>query len=187
VRSTEKFRQLHSGRGDETEIYGGYDEIEFLHRMESEIRTVVTFESTAFNMTKPKDYFINPCCFGDDVGAWIIRELRKRGVRTDDKPGQEDFGWYLNFEIAGIEHTFVIGHQPKGETEAGTWIGWLERKHGLFASMLGRRNRGIQASAAQMIHDILSDSEVIRDVRWHFRSEFDGGTERGASSPVTPK
>jgi len=119
--------------------------------MESEIRAVVTFESKAFNMTNPKDYFINPCCFGDDVAQWIIGELRKQGMGTDERPGQEDFGWYLNFEAEGIGHTFVIGHRPNGETEEGTWIGWLERKRGLIGSILGSRRRGIQSSAAQAI------------------------------------
>jgi len=153
--------------------------------MESQIRTVVTFESTAFNMTEPKDYFINPCCFGDDVAAWLIRELRKRGMGTDEKPGQEDFGWYLNFEAAGIGHTFVIGHRPNGETEVGTWIGWLERKRGLIGSILGGRRRRIQASAAQAIHKILTGSATVREVRWHFQRDFDGGIERGALSPFT--
>ncbi len=154
--------------------------------MESEIRTVVTFESTAFNMTEPKDYFINPCCFGDDVAGWLIVELRKQGMGTDEKPRQEDFGWYLNFEAAGIGHTFVIGHRPNGETEAGTWIGWLERKRGLIGSILGGRRRGIQASAAQAIHQILTGSPVVREVRWHFQRDFDSGVERGTSSPLTP-
>jgi hypothetical protein len=154
--------------------------------MESGIRTVVTFESTAFNMTEPKDYFINPCSFGDDVAAWLIRELRREGMGTDDKPRQEDFGWYLNFEAAGIGHTFVIGHRPNGETESGTWIGWLERKRGLIGSILGGRRRGIHASAAQAIHLILSGSPVFREVRWHFQCDFDSGVERGTSSPLTP-
>ena len=154
--------------------------------MESEIRTVVTFESTAFNMTEPKDYFINPCCFGDDLAEWLIRELRKQGIRTDEKPGQEDFGWFLNFEAAGVGHTFVIGHRPPGETEAGTWIGWLERKRGLIGSIVGGRRRGIQASAAQAIHQTLTASPVVRDVRWHFQRDFDSGIERGALSPLTP-
>lgn len=152
--------------------------------MESEIRTVVTFESSAFNMTKPKDYFINPGCFGDDVAEWLIGELRKQGMGTDEKPGQEDFGWYLNFESAGIGHTFVIGHRPHGETEEGTWIGWLERKRGLIGSMLGGRRRGIQASAAQAIHQILTGSPMVRDVRWHFQYDFARGIEPGASSPL---
>jgi hypothetical protein len=153
--------------------------------MESEVRTVVTFESSAFNMTTPKDYFINPCCFGDDVAEWLIGELRKQGMGTDEKPGQEDFGWYLNFESGGICHTFVIGHRPHGETEKGTWIGWLERKRGLIGSILVGRKRGIQASAAQAVHLALTESSVVREVRWHFRRDFDSGVERGALSPVT--
>ena len=40
---------------------------------------------------------------------WLIGELRKQGVTTDEKPGQEDFGWYLNFEVSGTAHTLVIG------------------------------------------------------------------------------
>ena len=79
-------------------------------------------------MTQPNDYFINPCCFGDDVAKWLIRELRRQGMEIDEEPGQEDFGWYLNFETAGVAHTFVIGHRQTGATEEGTWIGWLERK-----------------------------------------------------------
>jgi len=137
-------------------------------------------------MTNPKDYFINPCCFGDDVAQWIIGELRKQGMGTDERPGQEDFGWYLNFEAEGIGHTFVIGHRPNGETEEGTWIGWLERKRGLIGSILGSRRRGIQSSAAQAIHQILTQSDMVRDVRWHFQGDFDDGIEHSALSPLTP-
>ena len=155
--------------------------------MDSGIRTVVTFESTAFNMAEPKDYFINPCCFGDDVAKWLIGELRKQGLEADEKPGQEDFGWYLNFEATGIGHTFVIGHSPSGVSEAGTWIGWLERSRGLIGSLFGGRKRGVQPSAAEAVHRILSSSVLIRDVRWHFQRDFDKGhEERGASSPQTP-
>jgi hypothetical protein len=42
--------------------------------MDPKIKTVVAFESTAFNMAEPKDYFINPCCFGDDVATWLAAE-----------------------------------------------------------------------------------------------------------------
>src|SRR6267378_7831977 len=129
--------------------------------MDSEIRTVVTFNSKAFNMVEPKDYFINPCCFGDDVAKWLINELRKQGVKADEQPGQEDFGWYLNFEITGKGHTLVIGHRPSGESEAGIWIGWLERNTGFIGSLFGGRKRGIQPSAIQAIHRILSDSALI--------------------------
>lgn len=141
--------------------------------MDSEIKTAVTFESTAFNMSEPKEYFINPCCFGDDVATWLIGELRKQGLNTDEKPGQEDFGWYLNFEVAGAGHTLVIGHRPTGETEAGTWIGWLECRRGFVGSLAGGRDRGIQPAAVEAIDRILSNSSLIRDVRWQFRHDLD--------------
>jgi hypothetical protein len=81
--------------------------------MATELRTVVTFKSAAFDATEPKPYFINPGCFADDVAKWMIGELRNRGVKTNAKPGQEDFGWYFNFEVAGAaEHTFVFGYRP---------------------------------------------------------------------------
>ncbi len=151
--------------------------------MDSQITTVVTFESAAFNMTEAKDYFINPCCFGDDLAEWLPDELRRVGIVADEKPGQEDFGWYLNFEVAGIGHTLLIGHRPTGETEAGTWIAWLERKRGLIGSLLGGRKRGVQPSAAEAIHRILANSSMIRDVRWHFPRNFGTGYEEGSPAP----
>jgi hypothetical protein len=143
--------------------------------MDSRVRTVVTFESTAFNLAEPKNCFINPCCFGDDLARWLIGELRKHGLETDDEPSQEDFGWYLNFETARVAHTFVIGHRPTGETEAGAWFGVIERNRGFF------RKRGIQRSAVEAIHGILSTSPLIQGVRWHFKLDFGKGT----SSPQT--
>jgi hypothetical protein len=131
-----------------------------------------------------KNYFINPCCFGDDLAKWLIGELRKDGLRTDEEPGQEDFGWYLNFEVLGASHIFIIGHRPSGESEVGTWIGWLERNRGFIASIFGRRKHEIASSAAVAIHTILSRSPQIQDVRWHFQRDFDKGNEvRGVSSP----
>src|SRR5690348_10610301 len=137
--------------------------------MDPKCRTVLTFESTAFNMAEPKEYFINPCCFGDDLAKSLIDELHKQGLKTDDEPGQEDFGWYLNFETAAIAHTFVIGHRPTGDTEAATWFGVSEPNRGFF------RGRGIQPSAVDAIHRILSTSPLIQDVRWHFQLDFDKG------------
>ena len=133
-----------------------------VHFMDSALRTVVTFKSTAFNTTEPKGKFINPCCFGDDVAEWLMGELRKLGMKPDEKPDQEDFGWYFDFEVAGVGHTFVVGYRPPARGEAGTWIGWLERRRGFIASVMGGRKRGVQLSAAEVIHRILTGSFQIR-------------------------
>lgn len=139
--------------------------------------TIVTFKSSAFNMSEPKEYFINPCCFGDDVARWLAEQLRSRGYQAAQVPGQEDFGWYLRFSVSGIEHCFVIGHRPDDNNGEGVWIGWLERSRGFVASLLGARTRGIQPAAVRAIHEILSSSPQMRNVRWHFRSDFDSGRE----------
>src|SRR6185295_1206465 len=110
----------------------------------SGIRTLVTFQSPAFNGTERRDYFINDCCYGDDVARWLIEQLRSRGLQTDDEPGQEDFGWYFGFKVGGTGYHFVIGHRPADGQDPAVWIGWLERKAGVLGSMFGARERGIQ-------------------------------------------
>ena len=152
--------------------------------MRAKIRTIVSFKSVAFNMTEPRSYFINPSCFGDDVAKWLIRELNSRGVNVDGDPGQEDFGWYFNFQLTGSAHPFVVGHRPGDKADEVTWIGWIERHRSFIGSLLGTRKRGIDPSAAEIVHSILSRSPQIQDVRWHFQHDFDKGQEDlGASAP----
>ena len=156
--------------------------------MDTTVKTVVTFKSSVFNMSEPKEYFINPCCFGDDVARWLAEQLRSKGYQAAEVPGQEDFGWYFRFTKSGIEHCLVIGHRPGDNNEEGLWIGWLERSRGFLASLVGARKRGIQPAAARAIHEILSGSPQIRDVRWHFGRDFDSGREdTGTPEPSSPQ
>lgn len=153
--------------------------------MDTTVKTVVTFKSSPFNVSEPKEHFINPCCFGIDVARWLTEQLRAKGYQAANAPGQEDFGWYFSFLIDGLEYCFVIGHRPVNENGEGVWIGWLERSRSFVASVLGGRNRGIQPAAARAIHEILASSPQIRDVRWHFRRDFDSGREQiGTAEPA---
>lgn len=148
-------------------------------------KTVVTFKSAAFNMSEPKEYFINPCCFGDDLARWLAGQLRDKGHQADEDPGQEDFGWYFDFSVSGIKHCFVLGYRPGDATEEGAWISFLERRRGIVAFLLGAHKRGIQPAAVWAIHEILAGSPQIWDVRWHFRFDFDRGHEEiGTSEPL---
>lgn len=151
------------------------------------IRTVVTFQSLAFNTTERRDYFINDGCYGDDVARWLIEQLRARGIRTDDEPGQEDFGWYFGLRAGDIDYQFVVGHRPADGSDPGVWIGWLERKAGLLGSLFGARKRGIRPDGARAIHSVLSASPQISHVRWHHRQDFDAGREdNGQTEPIAP-
>jgi hypothetical protein len=141
--------------------------------MDTQIRTVVTFNSSAFNTTEPKSHFINDCCFGDDVAKWLLGELRGLGLSVSEQPGQEDSGWYLNFQSQSSSSTFVISFRPDNEQEGKTWIGIIERNCGFLNSLLGGRARRIDPPAVAAIHKILSGSPNVEELRWHFRRAFD--------------
>jgi hypothetical protein len=152
--------------------------------MDTTVKTLVTFRSSAFNTSEAKEYFINPCCFGDDLAKWLTEQLRSKGYQATEVPRQEDFGWYFGFSVSGIEHCFVIGCRPGDNNEEGLWIGWLERSRGFIASLLGARKRGIQPTAVRAIHEILSASPQIREVHWHFEHDFNSGREElGTAEP----
>jgi hypothetical protein len=130
------------------------------------------FRSGAFNTTEPRDYFINPCCFGDDAARWLIAELRKRGVATDEEPGQEDFGWYFGFEAAGVRYLAILGFRPDEEDGGeGEWLCTFERDAGILASMFGKR-RDVGPEAAEAMRQAFNDSTVITSVRSGPESEL---------------
>ena len=137
------------------------------------MRTLVTFKSDVFNTSEPKDYFINPGCFGDDLANWLMNELQKHSIEIVVGPQQEDFGWYFTFRVSKTAYDFIISFRSGDPIAVGDWIGHLERKWGFIGSMLGWRNRGIQRNATYEIHRILSESPCIRDVHWHYLSKYD--------------
>jgi hypothetical protein len=152
--------------------------------MTSAMRTVVTFQSSKFNATESREYYINPGCFGDDLCRWLIAELNSLDFRCEPDPEQEDFGWYCSFTIDDTQYRFVCGYRPQDGDDPGTWIAWIERSTGFISSLFGGANRGIQMKALQQIHLVLSRCPEIHNIRWHTKDNFDKGIEdAGASEP----
>jgi hypothetical protein len=107
------------------------------------------------------------------------------GYKVDEEPGQEDFGWYLDFTVADRKYCFVCGYRPGDQTENGCWLGWVERDAGFFASLFGARDKGIAEEGPQAIHQVLSASSDIRTIKWHHKTDFDKNDEsKGADSPI---
>jgi hypothetical protein len=126
--------------------------------------TEATFRSSVFNTSEEKPYFINPGCFGDDLAKWMIARLRDIGIKTDGEPGQEDFGWYFEFEVPAGKHCCVLGYQ--NDDPEGRWCLWLERSRGILGSIVGRRRSGIDSAAVQALQTILGNSPEIRELEW---------------------
>jgi hypothetical protein len=127
-------------------------------------RQEASFRSSVFNTSEVRDYFINDCCFGDDLAKWMMERLRHAGFETAEGPRQEDFGWYFKFKVPAGTHCCILSYQP--DEPEGTWHLWLERSRGLVGSLLGRRNRGIDGTATRVINDVLASAHQIRDLQW---------------------
>lgn len=152
--------------------------------MAEAIRTFVTFQSDKFNSTEAKEYFINPCCFGDDLCWWLIGELKAAGVEIECEPGQEDFGWYFYFAVGEEKFCFVCGFRPADGDDPAAWVAWVERNAGFFASIFGQRDKNVGAAGPKQIHKALSSCPEITNIRWHFKKDFDRGNEAiGTETP----
>jgi hypothetical protein len=128
------------------------------------MRTEASFRTSSFNTSEVRDYFINDCCFGDDLAKWMMERLRSTGIETGSEPEQEDFGWYFEFTVAGEKHCCILGYQP--DEPEGVWHLWLERSRGLLGSLVGRRAHGIEPAAVSAINDVLHAAPEIHDLRW---------------------
>ena len=148
-------------------------------------RRTVTFQNEVFNTRTPRPYFINPGSFGDDVLEWLSNALAGQGVKVVGKPEQEDFGWYLRFEYAGVQYCFILGYRPDpSRTEGGMWIGTLERSRNFIGSVLGLRQVGIGEDALRLLHHRLSEMPGTHSLLWHDENEFRRGIEnRGVAGP----
>ncbi len=104
-------------------------------------------------------------------------------MQVDDKPGQEDFGWYFMFDRAGKRYCVVLGYRPGSSPDGeGKWIAWLELRRGCLGGWFGDPDRAIDPGAIQVLHSALSGAAEIRDVNWHRRSDFDCGREDEGSA-----
>lgn len=156
-----------------------YTELDYL---EWGPRAVVTFSSPAFNMTETRDHYVNPECFGDDVALWFIEEMSTRGHPTA-APGPEDFGWHILFGDEPSPHCLVISHLLD-DSDRFLWFCEVERHVGFWKSLMGRRTRAVTESAVDLVHDVLSQSPMIHQIRWYYHDLcMPGRTGREAPRP----
>ena len=85
----------------------------------------ITIESDRFEHREVKPHFINPCCFGEDLAAWLkarLSPLLELGFQISD-PVQEDYGWGLWVATAKESFWIALSYCGEGPTEApGQWV-----------------------------------------------------------------
>lgn len=127
------------------------------------MRNAVRFKSPLFNSSEVKNYFINDCCFGDDLGAWLKPRLEAQGYVVEG-PDQEDWGWYLHCSKGTTRHYLNMGFSADDE-----WLMWVERSRSLGDWIRGR-NKEADVQLVLDLHSLLSAAPEILDLRWSHMS-----------------
>jgi hypothetical protein len=101
----------------------------------------ITIETDRFEHRKVGDHFINPCCFGEDLAAW----LKDRLAAAPDldleigAPIQEDYGWGLKARGGADRYWIAISFIGDGpQEEPGQWRVAADWTPGLLRRLTGK-------------------------------------------------
>lgn len=125
-------------------------------------RMIVTFRSSAFNTSTPEKQFLSRRAYGSDLANWLIHELARHDAAVEPMIGQKDSGWLVRFRFRGADYDFITSYQGPD------WVGLLERTRGIVDRLLHRKQKNVEFWAVQLIDEVLSSSELISDISWHY-------------------
>jgi hypothetical protein len=123
---------------------------------------IVTFRSTAFNTSTPEKHFVSRRAYGSDLANWLIYELARHDAAVEPMIGQKDGGWIVRFRFRGATYDFVAWYRGPD------WVGLLERRRGILSRLFHGPRKSVQFDALRLIDAVLSSSELISDVQWHY-------------------
>ncbi len=148
------------------------------------MRTHVTFRTNRFNKTEVRAHFINPNCFGDDCGAWLVGGLREHGWGDMSEPWQEDWGWQTSTARDGHKYLVSVALMEEDDPE---WLVYVQEHTGLLTRLRGNAGPSALRDLVLAIHDLLTASPDVGQVRWHFEDVFMRGRVVGQTDPLAPR
>ncbi len=156
--------------------------------MSKNAHTHVTFVTKLFNIEDVKDYFINPCCFGDDCAQWLIDRLLSQGVeRVDERPTQEDWGWSFSVLMGQQDFMICVGLYEDKDSP-NTWLVFIDSQLGwLSGKFFGRSDDAELLAVCQAVDRALKSASEISDVRWNTEDDWmkgEDGNWRSAPNEV---
>jgi hypothetical protein len=106
---------------------------------------------------------IDKVVLGEDCIAWLRSQLdRCPGIATE-RPLFEDWGWTMALSVDGSP--LWVNVQDWSFERARTWHLWAEPR-GLLARLIASRHRTASGRLRQLLDEILSAEQAIRDLRW---------------------
>jgi hypothetical protein len=131
----------------------------------------ILFDSGRFNLSEVKEHFINPCCFGEDVAAWLAAKLTERGIQVRS-PYQEDWGWELPVRMP--ENSYYIGvggnsAEDRSDPNRGEWRVMITKRRSLAEKITGKNKLTQQERIVEIVASVLQTETGISNV--HFEED----------------
>ncbi len=126
------------------------------------------FETNRFNLSEVKEHFINPCCFGEDLAAWLCARLLEREAEVTG-PGQEDWGWYLEANNQGRRYFIGVGgnaDESSADKDQGEWRIIVERRRSVWEKLTGEGEMTEADEMVTLIREILRREPDFQNVRY---------------------
>jgi hypothetical protein len=127
----------------------------------------ILFRSSLFNLSKVGEHFINPCCFGEDLAAWLVPRLTANQVETG-QPYQEDWGWELPATFGNHSYYVCLSGNADNSGELkdeGEWRIIVAKRRSIW-QRLGRKGTiAADDPLIKIIETILTKESAIREVR----------------------
>lgn len=124
------------------------------------------FRTDRFNLSKVGKHFINPCCFGEDLAAWLGPRLRDNGVEVRE-PYQEDWGWELPASKGDDSYYLCMGgnaDESPTDPDRGEWRIIIEKKRALLQVLTGRGKIKPDDPMLALVRQILSSEGDISGI-----------------------
>jgi hypothetical protein len=119
--------------------------------------TDILFETARFNLSEVKEHFINDCCFGEDLAAWLQGRLNSKGMHALE-PYQEDWGW--EFSVKDSLGSYYVGVGGNGAEDAlnkdqGEWRVMISKRRSLWSILTGKNKLSVNEQIISSIRKIL--------------------------------
>jgi len=132
------------------------------------MRYDLLFETNRFNLSEVKEHFINPCCFGEDLAAWLRGKLREKGIEMSE-PDQEDWGWYISGTFKGNDYFVGIGgnaDEASDEKNQGEWRIMVEKRRSVWQKLSGKNEMSESDELLQTVREILQAEPGFEKLRF---------------------
>jgi hypothetical protein len=132
-----------------------------------DMRDQIAIASDRFEHREVKPHFINRCCFGEDLAAWLkgkLQPLAAYGFEIS-APIQEDYGWGLWVTKEKDPFWIALSYCGEGPTdEPGQWVVSVAYDPGLniLKRLFHTPDRGLFNLVRDRVWDVLKSTDDIK-------------------------